>query len=523
MKAAVRLVLAHGPFALVVVAAVAVRRLAMLGYPSVLWFVGDSYTYLQGALELEPSDLRPSGYSIFLWLLGPAHSFTVVLAVQHAVGVAIGVLVYAVVWRAARAAWPDRIWLPGLVATPFAAPVLLDGYLLQLGHLLMADLLFTFWVTAAVTVVLWRRRMTWWSGALAGLLVAFGALTRSVGLPLLVVVLVGMAARRAGWRAMAAAVAACALPVLGYMAWFESVHGRFAMTRTDQIFLYGRTVDFADCSRIGPRPEVAVMCRDHLEPHPQIAPAFGALWGEDSPFRRMPDGIRSPQANELAGEFAWAAIREQPGDYVRVVVRDTFRAFEWERRPYPTPWTARNYEFREGASLRESYAELAYPYGGDTAVARVVEPYAGWVRAYQDVVYLRGPMLGGLLLVGLAGMAVRIRRLGGPVLLPWSVGLALLVVPAATADFDPRYVLPALPFAAMAAGLALVPAARRPEPATPAETTETADPKTDPDPDAEPDDKPGPDPESDPDDEPEPDPDGRPGAESGERSAETIR
>jgi len=462
VKAAVRLVLAHGLFALVLAAAVAVRRLAMLGYPSVLWF-GDSRTYLQGAIVLEPSYLRPSGYSIFLWLLRPAHSFTVVLTVQHAIGIALGVLVYAVVWRAARAAWPKRIWLPGLVATPFAAAVLLDGHLLHLGHMLMSDLLFTFWVTAAVAVVLWRRRMGWWTGALAGLLVSFAALTRSVGLPLLAVVLVCMAVRRAGWRAMTAATAACVLPVLGYMTWFHSVYGKFAMTGTDQIFLYGRTVDFADCSKLELPPEARLMCRDHLEPHPQIAPAYRALWGVDSPFEQIVGGMYNPVANELAGEFARTAIREQPGDYLRVILRDTFRAFEWERKPYPTPWTAGSYEFREGASLRRADAELAYIYGGHTGVARVVEPYAGRIRDYQDTVYVRGPILGGMLLIGLVGMVVRIRRLGDPVLLPWAVGTALLVVPAATADFDYRYVLPALPFAAMAAGLALVPRPRRAE------------------------------------------------------------
>jgi hypothetical protein len=65
-------------------------------------------------------------------------------------------------------------------------------------------------------------------------------------------------------------------------------------------------------------------------------------------------------------------------------------------------------------------------------------------------------VLGVILLIGLAGIVRRWRNWGGPALLPWLMSLALLVIPAATADFDYRYVLPAVPFAVLAAGLALI-------------------------------------------------------------------
>jgi hypothetical protein len=464
-----RFLLAHGLFLVVLAGAVAIHWIAILGFPSVLWF-GDSNTYLEGALNFEPSRLRPSGYSVFLWLLKPFHSFLVVLVVQHALGVLTGVMVYALVWRAIRRAWPRWAWLPGVVASLVTVPVLYDAYQVQLEHLLVSDGLFTFLLAAGVTVAMWRRRMSWWAGALAGLLVSCAAMVRSVGLPLLIVLVVCMLVRRSGWRALAATVVAAVVPVVLYMSWFHSAYGKYALTTTDRIWLYGRTADFARCDIIKPKPDVAIFCRDHLPRDPRTAPAFQALWGDDSAFHKLPGWMYNPRANELAGEFAMAAITKQPGDYFGVIVRDTFRAFEWEREPYPRKSTVEEYEFPVGASLRDDQALHAYPYGGKTAQARVVEPHGQWIRDYQDWAYLRGPFLGAIMAVGLVGVIVRIRRLGGEVLLPWSISLALLVVPAATADFDYRYVLPAIPFAALSVGMAL---ARRPS--QPAESEEDAE------------------------------------------------
>ncbi|GLW61765.1 hypothetical protein Arub01_00090 [Actinomadura rubrobrunea] len=504
MRGLGRFLVGHGLFLVVLAGAVAVRWIAVLGYPTVLWF-GDSNTYLESALRFEPSPLRPGGYSVFLWLLKPFHSFLVVLAAQHALGVLTGLMVYALVWRAFRAGWPRRgVWLPGLVASLVSVPVLYDAYQIQLEHMLVSDGVFTFLLAAAITVVLWNaggrgwgaprtpdarpRRLSWWAGALAGLLISAAAMVRSVGLPMLIVLLVCMLVMRSGRRAMAAAVAAAAVPVALYMSWFHSVHGKYAITTTDKIWLYGRTVDFARCDIIKPAPDVAVLCRDHLPPEPGTAPAFQALWGEDSGFKQLPGWMYDPEANRIAGEFAMAAITKQPGDYARVIVRDTFRAFEWERKPYPRKSTVEEYEFPVGAALRDDHALRAYPYGGDTAEARVVEPYAGWMRDYQDRVFVRGPYLGVLMAVGLLGVLVRVRRLGGEVLLPWSVALALLVVPAATADFDYRYVLPAIPFAALGAGVTFSrrPRSRRPRAAaaTPAgaKALSLEPPRTDPEP-----------------------------------------
>ena len=47
---------------------------------------------------------------------------------------------------------------------------------------------------------------------------------------------------------------------------------------------------------------------------------------------------------------------------------------------------------------------------------------------------------------------------------PWVTAVVLLVFPIAVADFDYRYLLPVLPFACLAAGLAFAPAMVPPPP-----------------------------------------------------------
>ena len=79
------------------------------------------------------------------------------------------------------------------------------------------------------------------------------------------------------------------------------------------------------------------------------------------------------------------------------------------------------------------------------------------MRLYEHHVYLPGTVYGLILLAGLGGLVLAWRRFGGEALLPWTISLALIVIPAATAEFDYRYVLVAVPFACLAAVLAFSP------------------------------------------------------------------
>nr|BFE83725.1 hypothetical protein GCM10020093_063260 [Planobispora longispora] len=246
----------HRVFAAVLAAAFLLRMVTMLGYGPALWF-NDSYEYVSGAVYPDrPSALRPNGYSFWLLLLRPFHSFALVAFTQHLMGLAVGGLVYALL----RA----RFGLPGWGAALAAAPALFDAYQIQLEHMIMSDTMFTLLVVGVITLVLWHRTLSWKLGAAIGLLLAITALTRSIGLPILALVVVYLLVKRTGWKPVAAMVTVCAVPVAGYMAWFASAHGNVAMTNSDGAILYMRTAMFADCKKMGINPreelELALLC-----------------------------------------------------------------------------------------------------------------------------------------------------------------------------------------------------------------------------------------------------------------------
>jgi hypothetical protein len=73
----------HPYFAVALAAGAGLRLLAMLGYPGALWFAGDSYVYVGAALRLQPNLSKTTGYSVFLHVLEPFHSLTLVTGLQH--------------------------------------------------------------------------------------------------------------------------------------------------------------------------------------------------------------------------------------------------------------------------------------------------------------------------------------------------------------------------------------------------------------------------------------------------------
>src|SRR5690242_2000693 len=370
---------------------------------------------------------------------------------------AVAVMIYAL----ARHRFRSPAWL----ATLATVPVLYDGFEIQLEHLIMADVPFLFLLTLAVTLLLWdteapapslRRCMI--IGALLGL----SEVMRSVGLPLLAVFAVYMIIKRISWRKVAATIVVCLIPVFGYAGWFYAEHGQFAMTDSTGVFLYSRVMTFADCTKMKVAANELSLCTTVPPDKRPIAQAY--IWTSESPLGRFPSKF-TPVPNQLAENFAIRAIKAQPLDYAAVVAKDTLRVFAWKRVVFPNAPTYDEYIFGyrslpipewDQADLRpyDSYA-AAYVHGNP--LTQVVAPFADIIRGYQRYAWLPGSVYGLILLAGLGGMVLAWRRLGGEALLPWTISLALIVIPAATAEFDYRYVLVAVPFGCLAAALAFSP------------------------------------------------------------------
>jgi hypothetical protein len=462
-----RLVWANALFCGALAAGAALRALTMLAYPGVTWFYGDSYVYLATALRPRPNLTKTVGYSFYLRALEPLHSFTLVAATAHLMGLATAVMVYVLLRRARLPKWG---------ATLATLPVLLDPYVIQLEHMVMSETVFTFSIAVAVTLVMWRdvrggRPGPWWAMLAAGLLLGYAVIVRAVALPLLVLLVIFLAIRRAGWRPVVAAVAGGAIPIALYAAWFHSWNGQYALTRSDGFFLWGRVSSFAQCAAIDPPASERVLCIS--KPVGDRPPPGSIIW-RNYPPRHLPGGPVTPANNKLMRDFAIRAIVAQPGGYALSVAHDIGRAFYWRRLPYPNATTANQYEFAQHPPVipltrawipGATTAQDMRTYGGTTA-SRVVQPYARALRAYQKRLFTPGPLLGLAMLAGLVGVVRFWRRLGGPVLFPWLTASVLLVFPIATADFSYRYLIPVLPFAFLAAALAFVrdqPAAETPD------------------------------------------------------------
>jgi hypothetical protein len=421
----------HRLFTIAACLSVIPRVIAALGFKPAL-FIQDSFSYMKQSVQLLPlSELRPAGYPLVLHLLQPFHSLLLVTTIQHLMGIALGCVIYAVLRTRGLPAWG---------ATLAAVPTLFDSRQIWLESSILPDTLFTLVLMIAV-------------------------------------------AMRVGWKVFTTCLAAFVVPLAVYGLIFFSEHGQLNITDSTGLFLWSRTMSFANCAVIKPPPSLVPLCPENQPGHPAApAPAWSvpALLGERTPadylwapgawFRVNAHPGINARNNKLAMQFAERAIAAQPLAYLGTVgkeVLETFFTTDRSQDYLAMQFTVAPHVNPEVAYMR--YWENRYAHARSNT--HVVQPWAYFMFLYQEPVWFPGWVF---FLVMAGGLVQLIRRWRGPgrlAALAWGVAVVNLVLPIAAHELDYRYAISAVPFACLALGLTFI---RKPVPAASAASAASA-------------------------------------------------
>ncbi|HEY1616612.1 MAG TPA: hypothetical protein VGG25_03290 [Streptosporangiaceae bacterium] len=446
----------HRLFVILLVLSLIPRILAALAYRPAL-LTADSFLYMQNAVNGKLGYLRPSGYSFFLAIFhGVPHVLLLVTTLQHLMELAVAVVVYALL-RYYR--------LPGWGAALLTVPILFDGRVIALESFILSDTLFCLVIVVATALLLTRRTPRMWQCVAAGLLLAYAALLRGNGIPLVIVVAVFMIVRRVGWKRFAAASLVFVIPVLGYVLAFHGQYGKYNLTTSDGIFLWSRTTSFANCKIIKPPANLRPLCPNlekSMQRPPTPAWSIDALmnrtmptdyiWASDVWWRHDAHPGINVYNDKLGEEFAKRAIEAQPLSYLRVASRDLVLTFLTTDRPQGGLFMTLPQGSRIKA-LPAYYQNDIKAYAGTTSNTRATKPYIFWLELYQQSVIFPGWAYVAVLITGLVGLLRNWRRWGGKQLLPWGLAAVSLVSPALLTQTLYRYTIVAIPLAVLAAGL----------------------------------------------------------------------
>src|SRR5216684_1415085 len=117
------------------------------------------------------------------------------------------------------------------------------------------------------------------------LLVTWASVLHGNGAPIMLALFAFMLIRRVGWRALWAGAVAFAIPLVAYASLFAATFGQFDITNSTGLFLWSRTMSFANCSVIKPTPDLRPLCPDRqgLHARPVTAWSVSSLLNERTP------------------------------------------------------------------------------------------------------------------------------------------------------------------------------------------------------------------------------------------------
>lgn len=245
--------LRYRPFLVLVAFGILFRLILMLAYFPAIMLHQDSQRYARiGGSSMYGDFWMPAGYPMFLWLLRwLSNQLWFTISIQHVLGLVTGTFLYLSM---------RRLGVVRAIACIPAAIPLLSGDRLYLEHTVMADHLMIFLTAgglwAATCGLVPNLNLRWL--VIASTLLAMAALTRSVGVVLLPILVLSTALWvKESFRTRCAALAAALLPGMGvfalYVGGFYLAHGQYlGLTDMGGWNLYSRVAPFADCGKFTP-------------------------------------------------------------------------------------------------------------------------------------------------------------------------------------------------------------------------------------------------------------------------------
>ncbi|HEX4224022.1 MAG TPA: glycosyltransferase family 2 protein [Pseudonocardiaceae bacterium] len=436
----------HRLFLVVLLFGGALRMCAFIAYQPAILYV-DSFRYLDNLFALDPTQLDPIGYDLILRVLLHLGGLRGVTGIQHLAGLGLGVAVYALALRHGA-----RRWLAAIAA----APILLDAYQVQIEQNVMSDV----WLEVVLIAVLWlaaaRGVPTPGRAAIAGLLLGFAVIVRTIAVPLALPLLGYLMIAGGGWRsrsgwpliiARSVAMLSCfALVVFCYAGYFHRQTGQWGLTGSSGDVLYGRTANVADCANLRVSADLAQLCPTEPLAQRKGVDYYAHLVGESDWPAFLPAGTT---LSELQHRFAVSVIEQQPAAVAGAILGDFAKGFAPGRVGQPGDVPVQRWQFQTFYPLwsidQDQVWDSAVRYGGEDP--QVNGGVGAFLRDYQlGGGYTPGPLEGIFAVFGLIGgfgFARRSTGIRAITLLATGFGLVLLFA-SAMFEFSWRYQLPAL-------------------------------------------------------------------------------